>query len=125
MVEGATRWYARGLALPESIVSASRDYLADNDDVSIWIDECCRMKADVRTKASDLYQSFSSWAKGRGQGVPSMRLFGERLAALPGISKVQSNGVRYVGIQLTSDEEERLTAMTTPNEPAWRRYANR
>jgi putative DNA primase/helicase len=107
MIAGAVKWCDSGLAIPASVTAASREYLADNDDVSLWLAECCQMLADSRARAIDLYESFAHWIKSRGQHTPSMRLFGDRMSVLPGITKVQSNGARYVGIRLTVDEAER------------------
>lgn len=108
MIEGAVKWRTDGLAIPASVSAASREYLADNDDVSLWLAECCQMLPDSRAQAIDLYESFAAWIKARGQHAPSMRLFGDRMWVLPGITKVRSGGMKYQGIRLTLAEMERL-----------------
>lgn len=111
MIDGAIMWRIAGLQIPPQVSAASADYMSDNDDVAVWISECCHRQADSRTKAADLYESFTHWIKSRGQHAPSMRLWGDRMAATAGISKVQSNGVRYVGLALSVEEQNRqLTA---------------
>lgn len=107
MVDGAVKWHADGLRIPETVTRASREYLADNDDVALWLAECCEMQTGSSTKASDLYESFASWIKGRGQHAPSMRLFGDRMSVIPGLQKKASNGVRYVGVRLAEGEAAR------------------
>ena len=82
MIEGAVKWRQSGLAIPASVLTASLEYLADNDDVSLWLAECCQMLPDSRARAIDLYESFAQWIKSRGQHVPSMRLFGDRFEGL-------------------------------------------
>lgn len=107
MVEGAVRWYEGGLCIPAQVSAASAEYMADNDDTNLWVEECCERSPDARAKASDLYESFAHWIKSRGQHAPSMRLWGDRMATMPGIGKVQSNGVRYTGLRLNLNEAER------------------
>ena len=111
MVEGAVKWRGSGLQIPASVTLASREYLAENDDIALWLAECCLLVPDARAKASQLYESFASWIKARGQHAPSARLFGDRMGALPGVTKLQSNGIRYVGVRLTEDESARVSAL--------------
>jgi putative DNA primase/helicase len=98
--------------IPEKVSAASREYMADNDDVALWLAECCVTDPRARAKASDLYESFANWIKLRGQHVPSMRLWGDRMAAINGLAKVHSNGIRYAGVRLNEDETDRQTNMS-------------
>ncbi|MBK7061029.1 MAG: hypothetical protein IPH51_11160 [Rubrivivax sp.] len=41
------RWYSEGLAIPESVRAASADYMADHDDLALWIDECCEREGQA------------------------------------------------------------------------------
>lgn len=107
MIEGACQWYESGLQIPDKVSSASKEYMGDNDDVALWLAECCVMEPGARFKASDLYESFSTWIKSRGQHAPSMRLWGDRMATVQGLKKVTSNGVRYEGVRLNDDENSR------------------
>jgi putative DNA primase/helicase len=104
MIEGAIAWHGNGLQIPEQVSAASREYMVDNDDVALWLAECCVMEPGSRFKASDLYESFTTWIKARGQHAPSMRLWGDRMGTVQGLRKVQSNGVRYEGVRLSDDE---------------------
>lgn len=106
IIEGAMKWQVGGLAVPNSVRDASADYMADHDDLQLWIDERCEMQGEA--KASDLYKSFTNWKKDRGEHAPSLTSWGSRLTSLPGVSKRRSGGVRYSGIQLTHDEMRRV-----------------
>ena len=99
IVGGAQAWASEGLAIPESVRAASAQYMADHDDLALWIEECC--VRDGTGKASDLYASFSLWKKARGEHPPSMTAWGSRLASISGIAKVRSNGIRYSSLSLT------------------------
>lgn len=100
MIRGAVKWYVEGLAVPGSVLDASAEYMADNDDMAQWIAECCEMEGEAR--ASDLYASFSAWKKARGENAPSQTVWGSRLTAMRGISKRRSGGVWYSGIRLNA-----------------------
>lgn len=106
IVGGAAAWARDGLAVPESVRAASADYLADNDDLALWMDECCHRSGEA--KASDLYASFAAWKKQRGEHATSLTAWGSRLTSIPGITKRKSNGVRLVGVSLTAAERSRL-----------------
>jgi putative DNA primase/helicase len=102
IVQGAVDWNQGGLAIPQSVHSASADYMADHDDLALWLGECCLL-AD-KAKASDLYASFSRWKKARGENAPSQTVWGSRIATVAGIEKHRSNGIWYVGVALIEQE---------------------
>lgn len=106
MVQGAREWSEGGLAPAKIVLDASKEYMMDNDDLALWIDECCDQEGE--TKANDLYQSFSRWKKSRGEHPLSQTSWGARLTALPGVTKKRSNGMRYSGLTLKAIERERL-----------------
>lgn len=108
MVEGAAKWARDGLVIPDSIRSASAEYLAENDDLAIWIEERCLRGNDHEDTASDLYASFSDWKRDRGEHASSQTAWGQRMAVLPGISKRRSGGIRYCGVRLLDAEKSRV-----------------
>lgn len=110
LIGGAVAWHAEGLAVPESVRAASNDYMADNDDLALWMDECCEIAVDAQCKAGDAYASFSAWKKSRGEHAPSLTSWGARVTSLPGITKRRSMGIRYTGFRLTYDEMEAVNA---------------
>ncbi|MDM0113513.1 phage/plasmid primase, P4 family [Variovorax sp. J22R133] len=110
IIEGAVKWHRGGLAIPNSVRDASADYMADHDDMQLWVDACCEMQGEC--KASHLYTSFGNWKKARGEHAPSQTVWGSRLTTLAGVSKRRSGGIRYSGIQLTHDEMRRVNPWT-------------
>lgn len=106
MVRGAVKWYADGLAIPERVRGAVDAYLADHDDLALWMAECCDRTGEA--KASELYASFTRWKQNCGEHAPSMKVWAQRLQAVPGITRRMSNGVRYTGLSLASAELQRV-----------------
>lgn len=106
MIRGAVRWQRDGLRTPTRVRDASAEYLADHDDLALWLDECC--VRDGEAKASELYSSFRHWKEQRGEHAPSQTTWGQRLQALPGVSRRKSSGIRYAGLRLNDREEHRV-----------------
>lgn len=109
IIRGSIAWSEDGLAVPSTVRDASADYLAEHDDLTLWIDECCVREDEER--ASLLYESFSRWKKARGEHATSQTTWGSRLASAPGIQKRKSGGVIYQGLSLAKIERERLQAV--------------
>jgi putative DNA primase/helicase len=109
MVEGAIKWRQGGLCIPSSVQTASNEYMGDNDDLALWMAECCVMDlTGAKTRASILYESFNHWIKARGQHALAQRTWGERMASVKGITKVKDSAMCYAGIRLAPGEIERI-----------------
>jgi putative DNA primase/helicase len=106
LVRGATAWASEGLAVPSVVRDASADYMAEHDDLALWLDECCIREGEAR--ATVLYESFARWKKARGEGAPSQTTWGQRLASVAGVGKRTSNGTLYTGLRLTALESATL-----------------
>ena len=111
-VRGAVKWFDGGLLIPSSVTAASAAYMADFDDLRIWVGECCDLNpgdANLSDAASDLYASFRAWKLDRGEHAPSQTVWGERMAAIEGVLRYLSGGkVRYRGVRLQIEERERI-----------------
>ncbi len=69
-IEGARKWAATGLAIPESVSAASRDYMSENNDLDLWLADCCTQQSGARSLSGDLYASFSGWKEKQGEHAP-------------------------------------------------------
>lgn len=108
ITRGTLAWASEGLAVPLAVRDASAEYMADHDDLALWIEECCVREGEAR--AALLYESFARWKKARGEHAPSQTTWGPRLTTVPGVGKRRSGGIWYTGISLSSAERERLNA---------------
>lgn len=110
-VRGAVKWHADGLAIPGRVEEASRDYMADHDDIAMWMEECCERSSYARCRSSELYTSFRRWKQQRGEHEPSQTVWTEKLAVSAGVSKIKSDGVMvWKGIDLTASEKAKRDA---------------
>jgi putative DNA primase/helicase len=107
-IEGARKWYADGLAIPGSVEDASRDYMAEHDDIAMWIEECCKINSGTHARSSDLYASFRRWKQSRGEHEPSQTVWGEKMTLVPNLRKVKMSGIMTLkGIDLNATEKAR------------------
>lgn len=118
VIGGARDWHENGLQIPSKVLQSSQEYMESNDDVAQWMSECCVVgeAQETAVKASELYESFSSWITARGQHACSLRVWGERMSIVPGIAWKRSNGIRYTGIRLSQSEKERIASL---NRKGW------
>jgi putative DNA primase/helicase len=78
-VEGARKWASSGLAIPSAVTEASKEYMAEQNDLELWIAECCKQGPGIVGKCNELYQSFSHWKQKNGEHAPSVKSFSQRL----------------------------------------------
>lgn len=112
IIGGARDWYENGIGIPAKVQRSSQEYMETNDDIAMWLSECCVMESgSPLPKASELYESFADWIKSRGQFACSLRVWGERMSIVPGVQSKTSNGVRYIGVRLSQSEKERMASL--------------
>lgn len=103
MIRGAVAWHRGGLVVPAVVRTASDEYLADHNDVELWIEERCERQPGAKGKARELYSDFSLWKQARGERAPSAVTWAERMSLVPGVQKVRSNGAHYTTVRLRAE----------------------
>ena len=78
-IDGAVKWARGGLAIPHQITEASAAYMSANDDIQLWLTDCCTRLNGLSAKSADLYASFSKWKDTQGEHAPSAKSFSQRL----------------------------------------------
>lgn len=92
-IEGCLMWQAEGLQRPGTVKDNVAAYVENHDVIADWIGECL-IPCDDRIKQTDLYKSYSDYAKGLGQGaLGNVRLAPELVKR--GYKQGKSNGIRY------------------------------
>ena len=79
MIDGARKWARDGLLIPQKVRDASAEYLSANDDLSLWVEECCVTGAMHRTGSTALYKSYAQWKEANGERPQSMNPWSARL----------------------------------------------
>lgn len=113
MLDGLKEYDKIGLAAPNTIKAATKEYREDQDILHDFINECCETKKedddlskDISISASDLYNNYSSWYRMNGgsqKDIISSTKFGRLLIELGFTRTRNSKGKLYHGIKLKSD----------------------
>ncbi len=99
-IEGCLEWQNEGgLRAPNSVKTATEDYLGAEDTFQNWFDECCRaVSEDGFETLKDLYSSYKMWCEESGEYVQKKRKLQDRLEVMGfqhGTNKISSG---YHGI---------------------------
>lgn len=111
MVEGCVAWQREGLNPPEAVRATTREYLADEDAVGRWIEECCDTSdPEVGTESNVLYTAWLQWANANGEYAGSVKRLSSALIArkLPRWRHPDSRRMGFNGIQLRPEFVEPL-----------------
>jgi putative DNA primase/helicase len=63
MVDGCMEWQRYGLKVPASVRAATDDYLADQDTLSQWWNDCIDLNVNAFTHSRALFKSWQAWCK--------------------------------------------------------------
>ena len=75
MIEGCLIWQREGLVAPQVVSEATDEYLASEDVINRWLEECCVKDPQAWTATGDLYGSWKAWAENNGEFVGSVKRF--------------------------------------------------
>lgn len=104
-VEGARKWLGEGagrqsLRVPAHIQRASDDYIAEENDVAVWVDECCERHVLYSVKAVDAYNSFRAWKALRGEPAAAYKTWFNRANTVPGVAFAKRSVSVMLGVRL-------------------------
>jgi putative DNA primase/helicase len=92
-IEGCIGWQREGLNRPAAVQDATEEYLAEQDPLRDWIDECIEKKRNEFLTRGSLYASYEYYAKAAGEKPSSQKEFCERLR-VNGWKEHKSHGER-------------------------------
>jgi P4 family phage/plasmid primase-like protien len=106
IVQGCLAWRRDGLRAPDEVRQATSEYRAEMDLLAGFFEDCCVVHRNAEVGATDLYNTYKSWAETSGERIETQRKFGTRLAER-GFTKEKIGGlVRWFGIGLRSNGPE-------------------
>jgi putative DNA primase/helicase len=79
MIVGCTEWQRIGLSPPAKVTNATEAYFGSQDTMSQWIEECCTLDKNQKTKRVVLWACWQDWARNAGEYVGNSRDFYEAL----------------------------------------------
>lgn len=117
MVEGCLAWQAYKLTPPAAVVSATTDYLDQEDMFKVWFEECCeRCDAKETTPTAWLFHSWKLWSERAEEYTGTQRRFSQKLEMLGFRSFLLNdrkrdirNKMGYSGVRLTRPSARQAT----------------
>jgi putative DNA primase/helicase len=99
MIEGAKDWLSAGLVRPASVAAATKDYLASQDMLSRWLDECCELGEwpEYRCEPKPLGDSFREFLTSVGADP---KMYGDAIRERFGEQKTVKGRRYYRGVRL-------------------------
>jgi putative DNA primase/helicase len=102
-IDGCLAWQSEGLLAPKAVKEATENYLAAEDALARWIDDCAERKDGSWESATKLFANWKQWADSNGEYGGSQKRFSENLAAR-GFAPQRTKTARgFGGIRLRSD----------------------
>jgi putative DNA primase/helicase len=81
-IEGARKWSESGLLIPSTIKESTAEYMAQQNDIQLWIEECCTVGDGLRVGSREAYTSYKFWKESNGEHPESNKAFSPRLEKL-------------------------------------------
>ena len=95
MIDGCMIWREEGLRKPTAVQAATDEYLAAEDALSLWLEECCQTSTMGFEAVSDLFFSWRAWAEKAGEMAGSQKQFTQALESRGFMRKRQPGTGRY------------------------------
>jgi putative DNA primase/helicase len=117
-IEGCLEWQRDGLGVPDEVITATREYEAEQDTFSMFLEEKCVRVANARVLSLALYREYKTWAEEHGETAASHKTFAS-LMSERGFAKTKTmKGALYSGLGLRTEDhyDTPKTAQTMPRQ---------
>ena len=99
-VDGAVRWFERGLETPAAVEAATADYRREEDTFGLFLDECTAPDAFAKPPKARLRSVYEGWCSRHGHKALSPRAVKARLIER-GYQEARSGSARcWVGLRI-------------------------
>ena len=125
-LQGCRVWQQEGLGTPDEVRQATAGYQSEMDVLGQFIEDCCLVGPNYRTKASDLYEAYKRWCDQQGVMHTIQRTWGMALTERGYERKRGTAGAHWwVGLGLTDNKppshpataEDQTVTQVTDSDP--------
>jgi len=103
-IEGCLEWQSTGLGVPDEVINATREYEAEQDTFSMFLEERCIRVPNAQALSLALYREYKVWAEAHGEPVVSHKTFAS-LMSERGFAKTKTmKGALYTGVGLRTED---------------------
>jgi len=106
-INGAVEWQKKGLAAPERVMAASKEYIDSEDLLGEFMEDCLVVDPGGFVSTRDLYTEFRAWSEERGMRMPwTQRALTRTLRERGMIIKRRSAGNGLLDFRLKKMDED-------------------
>jgi putative DNA primase/helicase len=103
-IEGCVEWQRDGLGVPEEVVNVTREYEAEQDTFSAFLEETCVRTPNAQVLSMPLYRKHKMWCEEHGELPVTHKTFAAIMSER-GFKKTRTRqGFLYSGIGLRSED---------------------
>jgi len=103
-LDGCLEWQRDGLGVPEEVIDATREYEAEQDTFSMFLEEKCVRVSNARVLSLALYREYKAWAEEHGETPASHKTFAS-LMSERGFAKTKTKiGALYSGVGVRTED---------------------
>lgn len=105
-VRGAVLWKREGMQTPAIVIEATESYQTEMDIIGNFLEENTTLNSVLRTKSSDIYNSYQLWAEDNGLRSLSNPKFSKAMIERGFRKERFNNGMHWMGLGLNSEGSE-------------------
>jgi len=107
LVRGTLEWHRLGLAIPESVRQARREYRRSESTIKDFVRDRCMLDAEAQTSAGTLHKAYREWTSANGLKPVSNKQFAQEMKQVEGVvCNHTKQGNLYIGMGLKPESEE-------------------
>jgi len=106
-IQGCLDWQERLLSPPARVLATTEEYFETEDTIGNFFGDCCNEGPFLRVRTTDLYQTYSNWAKRAGEYTLSRKRFLDVLRLRDLHSEKKGGEQVVIGIELRASEADR------------------
>lgn len=99
LVRGCLEWQKEGLNPPQTVLTATEDYRADEDLIGNFFSDCCVVEKNAEVPAGKLYEAYQKWCTEMGHKPMSGTKFGKDMKDRLDFYD-DRRGIFYIGLGL-------------------------
>jgi putative DNA primase/helicase len=100
MIQGCLDWQREGLSPPSIVLKATEAYLASENALGSWIDDCCDRDRDAWESTTVLFDSWKVWAEKAGEPIGTRKDFLNNLEKQGFFEKRRNYGRGFMGLKV-------------------------
>ena len=110
MLDGCSVWQKEGLKPPKIVTDATREYLASEDTVGNFFDDCCVIKKGEWDTFEHIWDGYVDWCEDCHEYIGTKKAFGQKLRDKGFQTTRQGGALIYLGIRCIRENAKKLKA---------------